>query len=462
MQISHFPCKRLSAALLIGIGSAHLTLPVTAKEGKSRTSRVQKRTNAPTTSPSSDEGALSNLWQVEQLRNFGTPSLVSVFQNSDILAKTPERTDHPATRLSLYHDGAVVSRIFTNQEIHKDGQFIIPSFSDSVEPTSFVFRPPEGVTVLGYWFEPAKKVLNTHSSETAQKDLILDVRDTDALQQQSLWKVQYSLGGISWQSEHIIELSADRRHALFSTLLTIRNHSGIALKDAEIQFIEGELPRLQDGSAPEVRPQSVQYRYSERMDLPAGQERRLLWGQARHIALATRRGLFVGGEFLQKMEESATPLLESALSFPNVKGVGLGLPIPEGRVAVYHQQDGFVSRIGFAKLASVPVGSDVTIRLPASARPQENDALEAQLVQESYRELNATLAEAEYHLVLRNLQSDPISLSITIDTRKGIQYAVARSNVRADRNRNGEAVWNIEIPAQGNREIRYKLTLKAG
>lgn len=469
LWILKHPRKRLGWSILWGVGSACLLCSGPAK-AEPQTSPAKARRPSiitvpkgpvfpPKENPLNDFNALHNLWK---LRNLESPSLFSVLQNAEILAKSPQSPDYPSTYVSLYRNGAVVSRVFTQQKICKNGQLVISHLSSAVDPSSFIFCPPEGATVLEYGFEPHKT--STTSAEFCPQTLVLDVQDADNLKKNALWKIQYALNGISWKADHAVELSADQRHILFSTILTVQNRSGIDFKDAELQFFECALPCPKgeaEGESVGTESRGV-YRYERRTGLPANQERRLLWTQARHVALSTRRGLFVGGDFLQKMEAPAAPLLENALSFPNVRGVGLGIPLPEGRVTVYHQKDGFVSRIGVTALSPVPIGSDVTIRLPASAHSQQDDALEAQLVQESYRELNAMLAEAEYRLIVKNLQADSVPLSITVDARKGVKYSVVRSNVRFDTNKNGEAVWNVEIPAQSSREIRYKLTLKTG
>lgn len=391
-----------------------------------------------------------------------------------IVAKTQERKDAPARHLTLYRDGAVVSQTVPTREIHRQGRFILPHLSSAVEEASLIFRPPGETTVLDYWFEDEAErpypVSQGTPSRPTSRALYFNVTEAE-LKEEDLWKIQYTVGGLSWSTDHRIELSSDHSHILFSTILTVRNQSGIDFKEAQLQFVERSLPESGEAEAAQADLEIPAYRYSVPVDLPAFQDRKIIWVQARRLTLSRCCGLFVGGEFLQKMEGPAVPPLESAISFPNVKGVGLGQSLPGGCVTLYHYREGFLSRLGFTTLSPVDKDSDIIVRLPAAMvhavspegkiqalRPE--GSLEVQLVQESYRELNVTLAEADYRLTLRNPQESPLALSVTLDAKKGQQYAVVRSNIAPTFNKNGEAVWSLEVPAQGSRELRYKLTLR--
>lgn len=467
MRILRGSPRRLEQKVLIGFCTATSFLPQTIhgipqKVGKASQSakKIETSRESPfVITPSQDPSSNDYLQALLSLKDFGNAEKSSFFNAFQFLTKAPEPSNQPSTRLTLYRDGAVVNRTLMDQELHKKERFVISHLSSAVEPSSFVVHPPEGATVAGYWLESSEAT----SSDLYPQRLVLNVLDADSLKKTALWNVQYALNGISWRADHVIIFSEDRRHALFTTGITVQNDSGISFKDVEFQLVEQGLPRPQEDV--EKRPSlcsDATYRYKRRTDLPAHQKRHFVWVQANHVTLTVQRGLFVGGKFLQRMEAPATPLLENKFSFPNIKGVGLGYPLPEGRVAIYEQKEGFSSCIGFSRLPTLLRGNDVTIRFPSVAHSPQNDTLEVQLFQENYREINTTLAEADYRLILRNLQADTTSLSITIDSEKGIQYSVARSNIRCDRNQNGEAVWNVEIPARETLEIRYKLTLKTG
>lgn len=410
-----------------------------------------------------------------------------ISESSIIVEENEKHEDFYNTKLCWYLDGATVSISIPDKEIHQGEEFKISNLSDSVDEKSIIVRCPDSVILDEYKLlkvlpldenkNKIKKtnILNNKKILSSDRFLKLNVHKIDKISENDLWKIQYSVKNVSWLTNHLIEFSSDKKHITFVTVIRVSNQSGIYFKNAQIQFLEHELPKdinkgessgefIQTYTGP-----SIIYKHYTKGDIAPNQDKMIVWNSAKRIAITTSNGLFVGGEFLKKMNETAYPQIENWISFPNIKEVGLGKSLPSGRVSVYHNRDGFVSLIGFANMNQVKAGTDVTIRMPPFLQyrsfektENEDDHLDAQLVQESYRTLTPTIAEAEYRLVLKNSKNTPVSLTVTIDTHKTQKYSLARSSINSyEKNKRGEVCWKLEIPPRGSRELRYKLTLRS-
>jgi hypothetical protein len=404
------------------------------------------------------------------LKDFSPLSLVKdedIVSTEHFLSKDP--LDKNKVKVCLYLDGATVNATLQNNEVYSnaDKNFAIRGLSDSIDKKSILIKPPNTISLLGY------KMRQDNSSKSPF--LELSVKNLDETTDKDHWRIQYVVKNVLWQASHIIELSSNMEYASFVTLILVKNESGIDFKQAQIQFFDGNLPSddlstdQENGVTKPCVTSSVIYQYDDYVDIIPGQDKTILWVNAKKIAITSRNGLFVGGPFLKKMTAPAYPRIENWINFPNTENVGLGKHLPSGKVAIYHNRDGFISLTGFSNVNQVKAGSDIAVRMPLFLQNYDSDGvktgeeyspLDVQLIQESYRQLTPTVSAAEYTLTLKNLKNIPVSVTITIDSNSTMVYSVDRASINTEKNKNGETCWNIDIPPNGNRELRYKLTVR--
>ncbi len=416
------------------------------------------------------------------------------------------------TKICWYLNGAVVRITCREKDVRSDGEFVISNLSSAVDESSLIVRGPNAVVLNEYRLVdgvsatdshqglPATPSFQSSSSRTysdpnskaskfvrepprkhllggrVSNDLLLqtpcvtprylkmNVHEETPVSDDELWSLQYTVGGVSWCAHHVIELGTDRQHITFVTVFHVENHSGIHFRGASLQFIDCDLPKPDvTDSNPVIAPFMI-YSYPVISDLAPDQKKMIVWNSARRVTVRNSSGLFVGGDFLKKMDLKAYPRVENWISFKNTKEEGLGKYLPGGQVSVYGTRQGFSTLLGYTSMNAVRNDEEITIRMPSFAhagRAEDDDgSLDATLIQESYRALTPAIAEAEYRLVLKNSQNVAVSLSITIDAGKTGMYQVLRSNVSYEKNERGEAFWDLTVPPRGNREIRYKLSIR--
>jgi hypothetical protein len=351
----------------------------------------------------------------------------------------------------LYRDGAIVSLMRLNKDVSSPGGIILKGLSSSVDRQSIMVHSPGSAIARGFYVdEPSDK----------QQDLRVyafgDFEDDDQ------WHIQFSVKNVSWMAYHQVKLSDDGEYVDYTCLFHINNQSGLDLNNVQILFLDAEMPNNSETHDSGLSRSTYCYTHDAEESVPSGQERTIVVIESKRIPTTSINGLFIGGEYLSKINEMKRLNIENWITFPNTVEVSLGKALPSGEVYVYKTRGEFVSFPGISKMHSVGVGGDVTIKIPSRANngADEYTHVDAQLTQISYRTLSQTLSEAEYRLVLKNSKDVPVLIKVTIDASPSTSYSVERSNMNYEKNKKREAYWLVEIPSSGSKELRYKLTIR--
>ena len=379
----------------------------------------------------------------------------SIIQEKQLMSENkPKEKEKTKTKVSIYSDGAVVNKLFKISDLKNGNE--IDKLSSEVEENSIMLHYPDNVSLIGYQF--IDDGVNDKKEEITKKSIILNIGDN--LQQDALdpWRLQYVLNKIYWKANHTIEFSEDGEHLSFYTIIKITNHSGVDLKNIKVQFLDTQIKNKNEKTDKQSYSDFLIYKHNDICDIPSGIEKTLIWTSAKRISISPKSGLFIGGKYLEKMTDVAYPKIENWIKFPNSKGVGLGKPIPSGNVSIYFNKKGFSSLLGIAEIPQAKIGEDVMVPIPENKNNNdEHSFIIAQLAQDSFRQLTPAMSEAEYKLSIQNMKNAPTSLCVTINKEHNQKCSVARSNLKYERNENKEITWQIEIPAKGTKEIRYKL-----
>jgi hypothetical protein len=154
--------------------------------------------------------------------------------------------------------------------------------------------------------------------------------------------------------------------------------------------------------------------------------------------------------------------VENWITFPNAKAVGLGRPLPSGKVTIFYNSNGFSSVLGYAELDQTKSEGEVMIRIPdfnAHAGYSGYTFITVQLTQENYRKLTPSTVEAEYELDIKNLKEKPVLLYVTVNKNQNQKCMIVRSNIKTETSKKGEIKWRVEIPAKDGVKLRYKLMI---
>ncbi|MDR0632621.1 MAG: hypothetical protein LBF84_00585 [Holosporales bacterium] len=402
-----------------------------------------------------------------------------------------EVSQYPIPRLGSKKAG---SRESGNNNVADAGEplpseVIVRNLSTAVQKESIMIHAPIATEVAEYWLESDDSKENDTSERSSKKggkesrDIKEDKRteeaEKDSQQEQKqklivkffrfypqdddLWRLQYSVKNIQWVANHVLEF-LDLEHVNFSTVIRVINSSGINFYNTNIQFFDKQLPGSQEQQEETTSQNGTTLAYRDKMarDLKSGKETNIVWKHAKRVAISTNNGLFVGGKYLEKMDGTSYPQVENWITFPNTKAVGLGKPLPSGKVTIFYNANGFTSVLGYAELEQTKSDGEVVIRIPdfnAHAGDSEYTFITAQLVQENYRKLTPSMSEAEYKLSIQNLKDKSVPLRITVNKNINQKCMIVRSNIKTEISSKNEIIWRLEIPAKSVAELRYKLMI---
>jgi hypothetical protein len=128
----------------------------------------------------------------------------------------------------------------------------------------------------------------------------------------------------------------------------------------------------------------------------------------------------------------------------NKEGEGLGLPLPAGRVAVFEPFGERRLLVGEGSIADKAVGEEVEVEIAQSA--QVTARIDAGESAGNW---------SDYGLLVTNANPFPIRFEAELEVSE--EYRRSRLSQRLGR-KNGRDLWAVEVPANGTRTLRYRLT----
>jgi hypothetical protein len=165
----------------------------------------------------------------------------------------------------------------------------------------------------------------------------------------------------------------------------------------------------------------------------------------KQVALLRRAGVSVRTLYRMRFYGNASAYggpTQRLLVTRNRTEEGLGLPLPAGRLMLFDSHAGAPFLVGEAVLRDHAVGEDVEIGLGAAPG-----------VRAAQTPLARGAAGADYEIVVTNDGSAPVAFEAEIAP----QESRATSQMPLS-TRNGMALWQVSVPANGSATLRYRLS----
>jgi hypothetical protein len=426
------------------------------------------------------------------------------------------------TKICWYMNGAVVVTMIPHNEVFVNNEFVIPNLSASVNERSIVVSPPPSVVVSGYnarttntqcCLHVTAQIIGTVSDNDLWKVQYItkDVSwsayyyleftpDQNYVTFRAIFRLDNS-SGILFQNIQILFFESEiaNEEQLKNAEPFITPHASTMYK----HFIEGDLGTGRDilwcsATRVPVSKRSGLFvggkclRKMDKIEYPRVQN----WITFPNTAdVGLGKALPSGIVSVHRNQDGFTPFMgystmnavrggdDVTIRTPSELSCGIGSgqrPVlgqgqAQGKssgIATQGQGQGKSnSSIAGQTQGKLLSGSIATQSLQGAANAGggkdkyaseefSHSSLDTQLIQEYYRMLAPNVAESEYKLVLKNPTDKPVQLTVTIDQDKNVQYLLTRSSLSYDKNKQGNVVWTLDIPAFSSREIKYKLTLK--
>ncbi|MDP3371545.1 MAG: hypothetical protein Q8S21_01420 [Candidatus Paracaedibacteraceae bacterium] len=367
-----------------------------------------------------------------------------------------------ATAITFYKDGALI----------RQGQILPlikgkhPAHSTGIA-SSIVYES----LMLSLSALPKEASIEEVTVEKAEEEntmaLSLTVNSTVA-EPKNYVNITYLLRNMSWKPYYAIQFTSGYQELIFNGWIDIVNKTGIALKNAQIQFVDGNIPPIQGDAADKAQGKAKGYAYKGILDMKKNETKRINWVFSGALKAKQDYRIFVGGKFLKDMEsKAANPIVETWVSFRNVTENALGQDLPQGTAVLYYQDDnGHLEVLGNTSLPHMAAGQEVSVKIPSTQidkidknNKKESKRIETELEQNQYRALSDLhMTESHYCLTLKNTSAEPVVIRVMLDLPFDVEHwEVIRETIQHEKTGETSIYWSVPVPANGSVQLKYQL-----
>jgi len=293
-------------------------------------------------------------------------------------------------------------------------------------------------------------------------------------------ELSYLTGGLGWRADYVAELNAADDKLDLSGWVTLTNTSGTSYRNARLQLVAGDINRIREpqpaiggvlrqemmaknASAPMEQETLLEY-HLYTLDRPAT----IAESQTKQVALLSATAIPVRKEMLLKGSDYYYRASYGDLGhkmkvgvyveFDNKESTRLGMPLPKGIMRVYkNDSSGNAQFVGEDAIDHTPKNETVRLKL--------GDAFDvtADKKQTDFKKLPAPVKgsnafESAYEIVLKNAKKERVT--VTVQEPVPGDWKLLDSSHPGTKASSNTAVWKIEIPAEANVTLRYRVQVK--
>jgi hypothetical protein len=292
-------------------------------------------------------------------------------------------------------------------------------------------------------------------------------------------ELSYLTGGLSWKADYVGELAAGDSRIDLTGWVTLNNASGTSYRNAQLQLVAGDVNRVRD-----IAPLAMRQGEMRVMAAPApAMEQEALFeyhlyslahpttiadNQSKQVALLAAQGIparkeliFLGNDYYYRAQQGEIGVKLKAsvfLEIDNREESNLGLPLPKGVVRIYKKDSqGKAQFVGEDRIDHTPKNETLRLKL-GEAFDVTADKTQTDFVKLSGMGPWQYQFETAYRIRLRNAKPEAVKVKV----REPIpgDWKVLESNLPHQKVSANLAEWEIEIPAEGETVLTYRVRVR--
>lgn len=308
---------------------------------------------------------------------------------------------------------------------------------------------------------------NVPASLRERPTLTMLVEDADPEPDQL--ELAYLSGGLNWQADYVATLAEGGEQMDLAGWVTLTNASGVSYRDAELQLLAGDVHQVRQMAPERVRAMAMAepatadverealfeyhlYTLPRATSLLDRQTKQVAFLQGREVPLEREYRVAVNAAMPSGQDGRTRLPVRTVLALRN-QAPALGEPLPAGVLRFYQRDSGGRAQfIGESLIQHTAEGERVEAELGAafdlSADARQTD------FQRGYGEERETAWEVR----LRSAKEEPVTVSV-LASFPGEWMVVDESQPHA-RLSAQRAQWRVEVPAQGESILRYRVRIR--
>lgn len=291
-------------------------------------------------------------------------------------------------------------------------------------------------------------------------------------------QVSYLANGINWRADYVVVLNKTDNQVALNGWVTLDNNTGATYKDAKLKLVAGAVNRVSppntyakgvramasmemDMSAPQFEEQSFFEYHIYDLQRPAtiknNQQKQVSLLEAADVS-ARKEYIVEGGQnyfWGNYMGADLKDPVRVILRFKNEKDNRLGIPLPQGTMRLYKQDDkGSLQFVGEDSIDHTPKDEWVKLRIgeafDVTSKRKQTD------YKETTRLLSRTV-ESEWEITLYNHKEEDIVVYVD-EAMIGQDWAMIKSSHPHTK----EAAFHIrfEVPVPKDKEVKLTYRVK--
>ena len=287
--------------------------------------------------------------------------------------------------------------------------------------------------------------------------------------------LSYLTSGLTWKADYTARLNADQDQLDLEVWATLTNTTGIKLENADVAVVSGSLNRVgpdrrfqaqemammaRAAPAADVAVETLSgyqlYRIERPVTVKDQETRQVLLVAAKSVpAMRTYVSTAAPSLYRQWFGDAPTSNAVTTISFENTEENGLGDGLPRGVVRLYGPDSTDTQRLlGESRVPITPKGASADLTLG------EDSEISVERIQTDFLQPTDNIVLSSHRIFVRNAK--PVAVTVRVEEQLSGAWEITDSSDAFDRPRSDLAVWTIEVPAEGQAEIEYRVRVRTG
>jgi hypothetical protein len=285
-------------------------------------------------------------------------------------------------------------------------------------------------------------------------------------------ETSYLAGGLSWNADYVLTVGRDDKAADLDGWVTLVNGSGTGFRDAKLQFVAGDLNRVQPAmkmrameamadARVAAAPPMMQESFSEYHLYTLGRRTTIANQQTKQLSLLNGTGVPVEKRFIvdgqafyyRNRRSPGSPIKDDVqvfYRFKNDEKSGLGAPMPQGVVRVYQADSkGGLQFVGEDRIDHTPKDETIDLKI--------GNAFDVvcERNQTDFEKIGDAVYEMEFEITLRNHKTTPIT--VQVNEPVGGSWKMVRSSHEYQKTAAWAAQFTVPVAADASATLKYRV-----
>ena len=300
--------------------------------------------------------------------------------------------------------------------------------------------------------------------------LIWTLANSSAAQQRL--ETSYLAGGLSWNADYVLTVARDDKLADLDGWVTLGNNSGTAFRNAKLQLVAGDLNRVRQAVADEMRKSMLareaaapapmtEESLSEYHLYTLGRKTTINNAETKQVSLLSGTGVpirkryVVDGQafYYHNTQHPGAPIkdvVQVYYEFRNEQAGGLGMAMPAGTVRVYQQDSkGGVQFVGEDRIGHTPKDETLNLKI--------GNAFDVvcERSQVDFQKIAGDTYEIAYRITLRNHKPAPVT--VEVNEPIGGTWRMLSASHEWSKTAAWAAKFTVPVAADGTTNLTYRV-----